>query len=138
MSSPKVVLMTFCRRMAFCSTYSPNGYLFAWRFVDIDNASLGSALAGNYGKLCARRIDSGKHLVHGEIRRLYASACAACDDEHLPAYRHMPKCRLFERVRLSSITNLEGRVAACEDIMLISPFFSVSQRIQILARLHSN
>ena len=44
MSSPKVVLMTFCRGVAFCSTYAPNAYFFAWRFADIDVAPFGLVL----------------------------------------------------------------------------------------------
>jgi hypothetical protein len=43
MSSPKVVLMTFCCRMVFCSTYDANGYLFGSR-LDIDIAPFGLAL----------------------------------------------------------------------------------------------
>ena len=36
MRSPKVVLITFCRRIVFSSVHDPNGYLFVSRLADID------------------------------------------------------------------------------------------------------
>src|SRR5215468_391045 len=98
MRSPKVVLITFCWRMIFFSARS-NGYIFAFKLVDIDVAPFGLVYGeGSVPQALCQTDECTKPYIMMSVSGSKLWLRTDCNEEHVTADRHMTKCRLRWRI----------------------------------------